>query len=82
MCLGTIVRLEEVWESGDMPMGRGVQADERAICLAYVPEAETGDHVLVHLGFALEVLAPHAAAEAIAAREQLSGAGTPPDGRA
>jgi hydrogenase expression/formation protein HypC len=82
MCLGTIVRLEEVWESGDMPMGRGTQSDGRAICLAYVPDAATGDHVLVHLGFALEVLAPHAAAEALAAREELSGAGPPPADRA
>jgi len=63
-------------------MGRGTGSVERAICLAYVPDAETGDHVLVHLGFALEVLAPEAAADAITAREQLAGGGRPPDGRA
>lgn len=72
MCLGMIVRLEEIWDSGGMPMGRGAGAED-PICLAYVPEATAGDQVLVHVGFALEVLAPESAAEAIAVRERLSG---------
>jgi hydrogenase expression/formation protein HypC len=55
-----------------MLMGRAEGAED-SVCLAYVPDAAAGDHVLVHLGFALEVLAPEIAAEAIAARRELGG---------
>ncbi|MCP4303966.1 MAG: HypC/HybG/HupF family hydrogenase formation chaperone [bacterium] len=79
MCLGLIVCLEEIWDSGGMPMGRGERADDDAVCLAYVPHLRIGDHVLVHLGFALAVLEPEAAAEAVAMREQLSGGASTTD---
>jgi hydrogenase maturation factor len=32
---------------------------ELSACLLYVPDAGEGDHVLVHLGFAVELLDPH-----------------------
>ena len=70
MCLGSIVQLEERWEAGGMAMGRVARNDD-TVCLAYVPEAKAGDHVLVHLGFALEVLGAEAAADAIEVREAL-----------
>jgi hydrogenase expression/formation protein HypC len=35
----------------------------KEVCLAYVPEAQVGDYVIVHAGFALQVLD---AAEALA----------------
>ena len=71
MCLGSIVRLEETWEAGGMAMGYAGRRDD-AVCLAYVPEAVAGDYLLVHLGFALEILGPETAAEAIAEREALA----------
>ncbi len=44
---------------------------EFKVCLAYVPEAEVGDYVLVHAGFALAVLDEQLAAEKLAALRQL-----------
>jgi hydrogenase maturation factor len=56
MCLGAIDRLDEAWEEGGARVGRlGCGA---VVSLAFVPEAEAGDRVLVHLGIPVEVLAP------------------------
>ena len=38
---------------------------------ALVPEARAGDYVLVHAGFALEVLTPHDAQETLSALDEL-----------
>jgi hydrogenase expression/formation protein HypC len=55
MCLGVpgeIVAIQE--DPLGLRMGRvrfgGIHKE---VCLAYVPEAEVGDHVLVHVGFAI-----------------------------
>jgi len=55
MCLGVpgkIVRIDD--DPLGMTMARvefgGIEKD---VCLAYVPEAQVGDYVLVHVGFAL-----------------------------
>jgi hydrogenase expression/formation protein HypC len=54
MCLGIPGRLLEVREQDSLPMGKvefgGITKD---ICLAYVPEAQVGEYVLVHVGFAI-----------------------------
>ena len=55
MCLGVPGEvLEIVPDPLGMHMGKvdfgGIRKD---VCLAYVPEAEVGDYVLVHVGFAL-----------------------------
>jgi len=54
MCLGIPGKLVEVHKQADLPMGKvefgGIVKD---ICLAYTPEAEVGDYVLVHVGFAI-----------------------------
>jgi hydrogenase expression/formation protein HypC len=53
MCLGIPGKLTEVVQS-DLPMGKvefgGITKD---VCLAYTPEAQVGDYVLVHVGFAI-----------------------------
>lgn len=58
MCLAIPGKIESI--SGDDPLTRmgkvnfgGVLKDA---CLAYVPEAEVGDYVIVHVGFALSRL--------------------------
>jgi hydrogenase expression/formation protein HypC len=66
MCLGVVATVTRTWDEGGLPMaaisdGRG---EERAVCLAYIPDTRPGDSVLVHLGFALERLDPDAAADA------------------
>ncbi|MBT9544060.1 MAG: HypC/HybG/HupF family hydrogenase formation chaperone [Candidatus Sericytochromatia bacterium] len=38
----------------------------KEISLAYVPEAQVGDYVLVHVGFALSLLDPEAAEKVLA----------------
>ena len=54
MCLGVPGKLVEVHQQDDLPMGRvefgGILKD---VCLAYTPEAQVGDYVLVHVGFAI-----------------------------
>ena len=54
MCLGIPGKLVEVHEQDDLPMGKvefgGILKE---VCLAYTPEAQVGDYVLVHVGFAI-----------------------------
>ncbi len=54
MCLGIPGRVIEKYESGGLTMGKvdfgGVVKE---VCLAYVPEVEIGDYVIIHVGFAL-----------------------------
>jgi hydrogenase expression/formation protein HypC len=74
MCLGAIGVIREVYEENGLPMAR-VEGDVRApeVCLLYVPDARPGDHVLVELGFAVEVLQPEEAAEALRLRSASAG---------
>ena len=69
MCLGAIGVIREVFEENGLPMAR-VEGDLRTpeVCLLYVPAARPGDHVLVELGFAVEVLDEEEAAEALRLR--------------
>ena len=54
MCLGIPGKLTEVYKQDDLPMGKvefgGIIKD---VCLAYTPEAQVGEYVLVHVGFAI-----------------------------
>ena len=53
MCLGVPGRIISLCE-GELRTGKvdfgGVSKD---VCLAFVPEAQIGDHVIVHVGFAI-----------------------------
>lgn len=57
MCLSIPGRIVEIRQEGSLPMGSvdfgGVSKE---ICLAYVPEAQVGQYVLVHVGFAISLL--------------------------
>jgi hydrogenase expression/formation protein HypC len=54
MCLGIPGKLVKVSQQDSLPMGKvefgGITKD---VCLAYVPEAQIGEYVLVHVGFAI-----------------------------
>jgi hydrogenase expression/formation protein HypC len=69
MCLGVPGKIASVYVADGLRMGTidfgGVT---REACLAYVPEAEIGDYVLIHVGFAISLLS---AAEAQATLETL-----------
>ena len=57
MCLGIPGQLTEIHQQDGLPMGKvefgGILKD---ICLAYTPEAQVGDYVLVHVGFAISII--------------------------
>jgi len=54
MCLGIPGRVIDIYERDGLLMGRvdfgGVIKEA---CLAYVPEIKIGEHVLIHVGFAI-----------------------------
>ncbi len=57
MCLGIpgkiiSIEAEEPLRQGRVSFGGTV----RKVCLAYVPEAEVDDYVIVHVGFAISVI--------------------------
>jgi hydrogenase expression/formation protein HypC len=71
MCLGIPGKILSISE-GDLRFGRvafgGIVKD---VCLAYVPEAEVGDYVIVHVGFAISRLDEPEAARVFSYLEEL-----------
>ncbi|MFT3772168.1 MAG: HypC/HybG/HupF family hydrogenase formation chaperone [Minicystis sp.] len=71
MCLGIPGRILAIVE-GDLRFGKvafgGIAKD---VCLAYVPEARVGDHVIVHAGFAISRVDEEAAQRVFAYLEDL-----------
>jgi len=67
MCLGVPAKIIETYHVGDLKMGKvdygGVVKEA---CLAYVPEADVDQYVIVHAGFALNVLDEAEAQETLA----------------
>ena len=55
MCIGSSAVLVEIWEDGGARVGR--LGDGHVVSLGFLPEAEAGDVVLVHLGIPVEVIA-------------------------
>jgi hydrogenase maturation factor len=54
MCIGTVERLERVVDDGGARVG--VLDGGGSVSLAFVPDAEPGDHLLLHLGVPVEVV--------------------------
>lgn len=57
MCLSIPARIVEIYKDGSLLMGKvdfgGVLKE---VCLDYVPEAQAGQYVLIHVGFAISLL--------------------------
>jgi len=71
MCLGVPGKIVTVTEDL-MRMGTvDFDGSTLEVCLAYVPEAQPGDYVLIHAGFALAQLDEEQAAETLAALREL-----------
>ncbi len=74
MCLGVPGQVVEIWqdEGSGLRMGRvrfgGVLKE---VCLAYVPEAQVGDYVVVHVGFAISRIDEEEASKVFTYLEQL-----------
>jgi hydrogenase expression/formation protein HypC len=66
MCLGIPGKITSIYEADGLRMGKidfgGVQ---REACLDYVPEAEVGEYVVVHVGFAISRLSEEEAQETL-----------------
>ena len=66
MCLGVPGKIIEVYESNELKMGKidfgGVI---RESCLEYVPDANVGEYVIVHVGFAISLLSEEEANETL-----------------
>jgi hydrogenase expression/formation protein HypC len=57
MCLAVPGKIIELFDDRGTPMGRvDFEGTVVPICLAFVPEASVGDYVIVHAGFALNVI--------------------------
>lgn len=76
MCLGIPGRVLEIYQQDELPMAKvefgGIVKEA---CLAYVPEAQVGDYVIVHVGFAISRVEPAEAEEIFAYVEQIASAG-------
>jgi hydrogenase expression/formation protein HypC len=68
VCLAIPGKLLERWEDeSGTPFGKlAFGTVRREVCLAYTPEAEIGAYLIVHVGFAIQILDEQAALEALA----------------
>ena len=76
MCLGVPGKVEKVWDAEGTRMAEvdfgGVRKE---VCLAYVPETQVGDYVLVHVGFAISQIDEEEAREIFSYIEQIEALG-------
>jgi hydrogenase expression/formation protein HypC len=67
MCLGIPGEVKQIADVDGVRMGKvdfgGIVKD---VCLAYVPEVNPGDYVIVHVGFAITRLDEASAQESLA----------------
>ncbi|RMF50202.1 MAG: HypC/HybG/HupF family hydrogenase formation chaperone [Anaerolineae bacterium] len=72
MCLGIPGKILHTWEQNGLKMGKvDFGGTQRDVCLAYVPEAQTGEYVVVHAGFAISVLSEEEARASLNALQEL-----------
>ena len=73
MCLSIPGRITEIYFNGSLRMGKvdfgGVLKE---VCLDYVPEAQTGQYVLIHVGFAISVLEEEEAQETLGVLREMA----------
>jgi hypothetical protein len=68
MCVGSIAVLVEVWDEGPVRVGR--LDDGCIVPLSFVPGAEPGAHLLLHMRIPAEILSPETAREALELRQE------------
>ena len=73
MCLGVPGKIIEIYMADTLRMGQidfgGVK---REACLEYVPEAEVGEYVVIHVGFAISRLSEEEAQETLKMLREIS----------
>ena len=74
MCLGIPGKVVELDDSGSVLRGKvefgGIHKE---ICLAYVPDVEIGEYVIVHVGFAISKMDEQEAGEVFALLREMDG---------
>ena len=72
MCLAVPGRVESVFaESGTTMAQVDFGGVRQKVCLAYLPDIEVGEYVIVHVGFAIQRLDEASAKETLATFERL-----------
>ncbi|MEZ5096857.1 MAG: HypC/HybG/HupF family hydrogenase formation chaperone [Nocardioides sp.] len=72
MCLAVPGRVESVFdESGTVMAQVDFGGVRKKVCLAYLPETDVGEYVIVHVGFAIQRLDEESAKETLATFERL-----------
>lgn len=57
MCLAVPGRIEEINDQGPMKMANvDFNGVFKEVCIEWVPEVKIGDYIIVHAGFAINVL--------------------------
>ena len=73
MCLAIPGKVIEIYTENDLKMGKiDFSGSVSAACLAYVPEVEVGQYVVVHAGFAIQVLDEEQAREVFEAWQDVA----------
>jgi len=73
MCLAIPGKVVEIYEENELKMGKiDFSGTMNSACLAYVPEVEIGQYVVVHAGFAIQVLDEAQAQEVFEAWDELT----------
>jgi hydrogenase expression/formation protein HypC len=72
MCLAVPGRVVSIHEADDQTMAQvdfgGVRKE---VCLAYIPDVQVGEYVVVHVGFAIQRLDEQSAQDTLASFERL-----------
>ena len=74
MCLGVPGKITEISGNSQLglPMGKvSFGGVGKEICLAYTPDAQVGDYVIVHAGFALNTIDEDEAMEVFSLLRQM-----------
>ncbi len=77
MCLAVPGKIVEIMEDAEPAFRRGkvdFAGVRKEVSLAFTPEAKTGDYVLVHVGFALNVVDEAEAQKIFESLDQLAAA--------
>lgn len=73
MCLGIPGKIVEIYDTNNLKMGKiNFEGVMREACLEYVPDADVDDYVLVHVGFALNVISEKEAQETLALLREIA----------
>lgn len=76
MCLGVPGKILDIYEKQGLRMAKvDFSGVTREACLEPVPEAEIGDYVIIHVGFAISLLSEEEAQESIKLLREILEAG-------